>query len=168
MVIFVLKVHSLVDVITNSSNELFVGKAQSKEEMINLIKEVYPEYLEEYKQIKNIDEVTVDELDTYFSFMCSPHMWPTSSKQQYPIPNGFTFEDVYEEDKVAWNGKKQYKLKREGYWEGYGFVTKANFKEIKKKLDPNKEMYFLFSYEENPKWEYQEKFSEFMDRFHLG
>jgi AAA+ ATPase superfamily predicted ATPase len=85
-----------------------------------------------------------------------------------PILNGFTFEELYEEEnngKKAWNNEIQYKLKES---ENYCFVTEKNFEEIKKKLDPNKEMYFLFSKDDNPNWDYQENLMKFMDRLHLG
>lgn len=173
MVIFTLKVHSFVDVITNSSNELFVGKAQSKEEMKKLLLEAYPNYLKEYEEIKSIDEITIEELETYFEFFCSPNHWPTIGKNDYPVPNGFTFEEVYQRDKKSWNNRMQYKLRENSItWFGKTrigrFTSKQNFEEIKNKLDPNKEMYFLFSHDQNPNFEYQDILSEFMEKYHLG
>lgn len=174
LIMFTLKLHSVIDVITNSSSELFVGKAQSKEIMESMIKELYPNYLDEYDELLNIDELSPDTLDTYFYYACSSHCWP-ATKEMYPILPGFTFEELYEPEddgKPAWNGSIQYRLKNNDpdpdcKWHR-SFVTEENFEEIKNKLDPKREMYFLFSKDENPDWEYQEKLEMVMERHHLG
>ena len=174
-VLFILNVHSAIDVITNSSSELFVGKAQSKKLMIELIKSVYPNYLDEYAEIKSTSELSIEEFDQFFSYHCSAHMWP-ARKKDYPILPGFTFEELYEperdwntgEVKKAWNGEIQYEL-RNNSGEKYGdFVTKNNLKSLKKRVDPKNEMYFLYSLDENPNWEYQEQLMNIMNRYHLG
>ena len=90
---FMLNVHSIVDVITNSSDELFVGKASSKDDITKLIEEVYPDFRTEYEEPTSIKELSASELDTYLSYLCSPHCWP-ATKDQYPIPHGFTFEEL--------------------------------------------------------------------------
>lgn len=173
-ILFTLKPHSVVDVITNSSSELFVGSSQSKETMISLIENVYPEYLNEYEAIKTIDDLSSNELNTYFSYACSPHCSP-ASKGMYPVLNGFTFEELYiaeDDGKLAWNGEIQYELRnnvidKKHKWD-YSFVTDENLEEIKNKIDPKREMYFLFSLDDNPNWEMQEELECFMTRHHLG
>lgn len=168
-ILFVLKPHSIVDVITNSSSELFVGTSQSKEHMKELLEAVYPDYLKEYAEIRGIDELESDDLDTYFQFACSAHMWP-SKRSDLPILPGFTFDELYEAKdggEPAWNGHVQYRL-RQTNKDRYEFVTEDNFEEIKNKLDPKREMYFLFSRDENPDWDKQNVLSSFMNRFHLG
>ena len=165
-VLFTIKPHSIVDAITNSSSELFVGKTQNKEELLAFISEAYPNYRNEYEELKNIDEISIEDLGMYFSYTCSPHSWP-ATKNQYPIPQGFTFDELYAPTSTepAWNGHIQYDLKHD---EHYRFVTKENFEELKQKLDPKKEMYFLFSIDENPDYEMQEELEKFMTRYHLG
>ena len=172
-ILFYLKPHSVVDVITNSSSELFVGQSTSKKDMEDMIKSVYPNYLNEYLEIKTIDEIGVKGLNTFFSCYCSPDMWP-ASKEMYPVLPGFTFDELYEpkDEPLPWKGEVQYELKNnienpKYDWES-SFVTKENLEEIKNKLDPNREMYFLFSKDDNPNWEMQEKLSNFMIRLHLG
>lgn len=179
-IIFTIKPHSVIDVITNSSTELFVGRNSSKEALEELIEKIYPNYLNEYEKIKTIDDLTVEELDQYFDYFCCPHTWP-SKKSNYPILPGFTFEELYEEDGrgVAWNGELQYILKNnyidpdpdpdeDPRFLPSHFITKENFEEMKRKLDPNKEMLFLYSIEENPNWDYQEQLLNIMTRIHLG
>ena len=165
-ILFTIRPHSFIDVITNSSTELFVGSANAKDELITLIKNVYPDYLNEYDELKSIDEIDFEELDTYFSYYCSPNMWP-ATKDMYLVLPGFTFEELYtaESDKPVWNGEIQYTLKRN---EGYNFISMSNFEEMKNKLDPERKMYFLFSLDDNPNWDMQEKLMNIMTRYHLG
>lgn len=179
-VLFTLKVHSIVDVITNSSSELFVGKNQSKDEMIEMIEEIYPHYLNEYDELKSIDDLTISELEGYLSYYCTAHCYP-ASRSQYPILDGFTFDELYEPKKdwktgkvkkAAWNGELQYALRdnlkdKDNNW-NTSFVTEENFEDVKNKLDPNREMYFLYSIYDNPNWDYQEKLELFMTRIHMG
>jgi hypothetical protein len=127
--LFTIKPHSIIDVITNSSSELFVGKSQNKDEIRAVIKAIYPEYLNEYEEIKTTDELTVSELELYLSY------------------KGYYETNDYD-----------------SHW----FDKIQNLEEEKEKLDPNKEMFFLFSLDDNPNWEMQEKLSNFMTRYHLG
>jgi len=170
-VLFTIRTHSIIDVITNSSSELFVGKSQSKEEIIELIKAVYPEYLSEYHEILSIEELTFEQLDNYFSYACSPHCWP-STKEMFPVLPGFSFDELYELGTPSWSKIPQYDLrnndsKAEKPWQKK-FVTEENFEEIKNKLDPKREMYFLYSLYENPDWDMQEELELIMQRYHLG
>ena len=172
-ILFTIKPHSIIDVITNSSTELFVGKNQNKDQLIELIKEVCPNYLYDYDELKSIDELEVRELDQYFDYTCSPHCWP-ATKSMYPVLSGFTFDELYvaKDDKPAWNGEIQYELRDNSVKPKHkyhqAFVTDENFEELKNRIDPNRELYFLYSKDENPDWEVQDKFSEFMSRIHLG
>jgi len=171
-ILFTIKPHSVIDVITNSSSELFVGKNQSKENIIEMIKEIYPNYLKEYHEVKNIDDLTFDELDIYFQYMCLPHhdLFNSITKVSYPILNGFTFEELYVEDEKfkEYSSRKQYRLKSVNNEEYGNFVVEDNFEEIKNKLDPERELFFLFSLDDNPDWDEQERLSEIMERLHLG
>lgn len=173
LVIFTLIPHSIVDSITNSSSELFVGKSSSKENIEELLRCAYPNYRNEYNEIRSIDDLIAEELDTYFQYACSAHCWP-ATKNQYPILPGFTFDELYTltGEQTPWNDEPQYELKNNSIdphfrW-SHSFVTDENLEEIKNKLDPKRQMYFLFSSNENPDWDYQEILMSFMDRFHLG
>lgn len=165
-IMFTIRIHSLVDVITNSSTELFVTKSSSKSEVEELIKSVYPDYRSEYDELKSMDELTSDELDAYMSYVCSPCCWP-SCKSSFKVLPGFTFDELYEPDgrSPARNGEIQYQLKCN---DDYRFVTDENFEWVKNRLDPKREMYFMFSIDENPDWDMQENLMNFMERIHLG
>lgn len=172
--IFTFCVESAVDLITNSSSELFVLEGNTKDEVIEMVRAVYPDYKDEYAEPIHISEMTTDQLDTYMSYLCSADTWP-ASKENYPVPTGFTFDELYEakdDGKPAWNGQVQYDLRNNQkdpdrpYM--YGFVTEQNFNEIKRKLDPESRMFFMFSHDENPNWDMQEKLSNIGIRLHLG
>ena len=179
MILFKFKVNNVVDVITNSSSELFVLKGETKSIVEEMISNVYPSYRYEYNDVKHISELSISELNQYIEFHCNPSVWP-ATKSSYPILDGFTFEELYEPKKnrrtgiqepPAWNGEIQYELKNNDLSDNIlcnSFVTKENHKKIIDKLDPGKEMYFLFSIGENPDWDYQEKLMTIGDRFHLG
>lgn len=170
----------MVDVITNSSSELFVLKGETAEIVKEMIANVYPDYLREYEEVKHISELSVDELNQFFSYMCSPHMWP-ASKGMYPVPPGFTFDELYEPERdyktgepepPAWNGEIQYELRNnvvnpEHKWDS-SFVTAENIEEMRAKLDPKGELYFLYSIDENPNWDFQQALERVGERFHLG
>ena len=150
-------VDNTIDLITNSSSELFVLSGNTREIVTEMVESVYPEFRNEYDEIKSSRDLSEEELDYFFSFATSPMCWP-ASKNQYPILPGFTFEDLYEpEDKdPAWNGEIQYQLKNnktetEDEWDR-SFVTAENHQEILNKLDPEGKMYFLYSLDENPNW----------------
>jgi len=181
-VLFAFNVDNVIDLVTNSSSELFVLEGETKEIVEEMIKSKYPEYLSEYEEIKNISDLSAEELDTYFSYACSPGMWP-ASKHMYPVLPGFTFDELYEPEKdfktglpknPAWNGQVQYKLKdntkrkKGDTWHFGRFVTEKNREEIINKLCPNKNMYFLFSIDENPNWDMQEELMCIGERYHLG
>lgn len=149
--LFTLKPHSFVDVITNSSSELFVGNLP-KRELQRLLAEAYPGYLSEYEGLKSIEELSNDELETYISYHYDG--WSNSRQQtkQKLVP-GFTSEEMY--------GPVGYR----GCW---NFVQDHNRVKIMNGIDPYRKMFFLFSLEQNPDWEMQERLMNFMKRYHLG
>jgi len=160
LTIFAFSVENIIDVVTNSSSELFVFKGKTREIVEQMILEIYPEYHREYLSIKRSDELTVDELDTFIDYSLHPNIWPTYTKHQYPLIEGFTFDELYEPDTKAWNGRMQYKRK----WR----VTENTYMETLNKLDPDRKMYFLFSIDDNPDWDMQEQLMKIGDRYHLG
>ena len=171
--IFKFNIDNIISIITNSSSELFILEAETKEIVKEMISSRYPDYRSEYEEVKNISELSVDELDTYFSYATYPSVWP-ASKSSYRILPGFTFDELYEPkkdyktglpEKPAWNGEIQYELKKN---EGYNFVTKENREELISKLSPNKNMWFLFSIDENPNYDMQEELEYIAERYHLG
>ena len=168
--LFVFNVDHCLDLITNSSSELFVLRGKTREIVEEMIKSYYPDYLTEYEQVKNITELSADELNTYFDYMCSPHQWP-ATRAMYPVPKGFTFDELYEPKdggKPAWNNEVQYELRNNEGTKYGGFITEDNLQAMLDKFNPARDMWFLYSLDENPNWEKQEELMSIGDRYHLG
>lgn len=153
--LFTIKPHSIIDAITNSSSELFVGKSKSKDELMKLLLAIYPDYLNEYEPLKGIDDLTVDELGTYLSYEYSLY---SDSDSDFRVAELFGIEPS-----VLYSNYNEYSMR---YW--YGEFSDEGIKLLKDKIDPEREMFFLFSLNDNPNWDYQEKLSDIFTRYHLG
>jgi hypothetical protein len=178
--IFTFKIDNVVDIITNSSSELFVLKAETKAIAEEMIRNVYPDYLNEYEELKEVSELTNEELDPFMGWHCSPHMWP-ASKEDYPLLDGFTFDELYEpkidwktglQEPPAWNGELQYELRKnykdpEDKW-NYSFVTDENREKVIQGIKNTIGNFLLYSKNDNPDWDMQEKLMEIGRRYHLG
>ena len=158
-VMFTLQFHSVLDVITNSSSELFVGLHKSKKLMINLVKDIYPEYLSEYEDIKTFSELSSDELDLYINY----HYESRSNNEQRiirDIPDGFLFDEMYVRESYGSNDREYIFIRDD-------FVTKYRDRLIES-IDPDGKMFFMFSLDENPNWDMQKSLESIMTRYHLG
>lgn len=158
--IFVIKCDHAIDLITNSSSELFVLEGASKEIVQEMVSEQYPEYLTEYREVKSTAELTTDELDTYISYSERSFYWDRKMNYDYSlfgIPANKLWKDWDKKEKLEKNG---------GWW--HPQLTDDGAKIVKETMDPENKMYFLFSLDENPKYEMQEKLETIATRYHLG
>jgi len=200
--LFVINPHSIIDVITNSSSELYVFKGKNKETIEKMIEEIYPNYLREYEPIVNITELSSGELNNFIWYHTQPDGWP-SNREDYNLIGDYTFDELYEpvnrfgriEYRLKDNRFKKTKIKKfndfkkndlDDPWgeesndnidviDQYElrdwmrkFVTDDNIQEVINRIDPDHEMYFMYSIGENPDWEEQEKLMKIGDRYHLG
>lgn len=172
-IVFVIQPQSIIDIITNSSSELFIFKGKDKEVIEKMISELYPNYKNEYEELQPLRSLSTEELDNFVSWTTGSHCWP-ADKKDYQIPGIFTFEELYEaeDEKPAWNGEIQYKLKKnfvdpESKWD-YSFVTEENKDWVLSKLDPTNSMFLLYSIDENPNYDMQGELESIGTRYHLG
>ena len=154
-VLFTFNVNSIVDVVTNSSSEIFVFKDKEKEAVEEMIEEVYPDYKKEYREVKSLDELSENELDTFILYHWD--RWENklviAKKLDMDPKDVYTNFDEYKERGYCW----------------YGITRDGIFEKIRKKLkEEYGQMYFLFSKESNPDSNYQEKLSSIGIRYHLG
>lgn len=154
---FMLDVHSVVDVITNSSSELFVGDGVSLNAVEEMVKEIYPDYLREYDEIKSTTQLNEYEMYLYVEFHYGLFGYSVREAKE-SVFGGFTFDDIYEMETIA---GREFVCIRED------FVPK-NRERLNKLIDPNNTKYFMFSHDDNPDWSYQNKLQEVMKRYHLG
>lgn len=151
--LFVIQPQSIIDVITNSSSELFIFQGKEFEVIKSMIEAIYPDYLNEYEELVSLDEIDNDALDTYICYSYENWNDKLSVSKEFDILP----EKLYSN----WNSKET-----EKYW--YGEISAEGYAIIKNKLKEKGNMYFLFSREENPDWEYQEQLGNIGYRYHLG
>jgi hypothetical protein len=156
-VLFVLTVDNVIDIITNSSSELFVLKADSDKVVTELLENVYPDFREEYREPVLLSSLDAYQLDSYLDWV---NGW-RRTKEYCVVYDGFTFEEMYEArlQYKSW-GDTEYNLKP-------NFVE-DNFDKIIKAIDPTNSTWLLYSIDENPNWEMQEKLEQIATRYHLG
>ncbi len=180
--LIVISVNNVIDIITNSSSELFVLKGETKEIVTEMIRDIYPDFESDYESLKHISELSNNEIDTLLEYHCSANCWP-SRKSMLPILKGYAFDELYEPERnwktgelnpPAWNGEIQYKLKNnlsviyDGTYQPSLFVTDENRDRVIKAIEDSIGNYFLYSINDNPDWDYQEKLMEIGHRYHLG
>jgi hypothetical protein len=166
--LFIFQPHHLIDIITNSSSELFVLKGQTKEAIKEMIANVYPEYLNEYADVKSSEELDIDELEIYVRYAISTWAWSEKSPSEYSLIKGYTFEEMYEPrykydyvNRIDTDEINYYALRE-------SIFTEDNKKRLLDALDPNREMFFLFSHGDNSDGEMQERLETIGERYHLG
>lgn len=157
-VLFTIDIHSVIDVITNSSSELFVGEAINKETMLSLITNIYPDYLREYEELKTTAELDNEELSIYISYKYST--WGKTKEQlaKLVLP-GLTFEDMFMYSGKDYRDRDEYALVD---------INEKNRTTFVEAIDPTNHKYFLFSLDDNPNWDMQEELWDIMERLHLG
>jgi len=154
-ILFKFNVDNAIDIITNSSSELFVLKADSNKIVVELLESVYPDFRKEYDepiQFKDMDaEQFTDCIHWLYGY--------SEVKEKCASFPGFTFEQMYVKSEHSWR-EEEYNWK-EGFLE-------ENQEAIIKAIDPLNKQWFLYSKDENPNWDMQEKLMEIGDRYHLG
>lgn len=148
---FIFNVSNVIDLITNSSSELFILSGDNKKEVEDLISSVYPNYLSEYEEVKSLSDLDNSELNTYLSY--EYHDWN----------NKLILSDVFNIDpKILYENYDE--IDNSKYW--YGHLSKDGMNQIREKLP--KDMFFLFSIDENPDYDKQEDLMNIATRYHLG
>ncbi len=149
--LFVFNVSNVIDLITNSSSELFILSGNNMNEVKSLIESVYPNYLSEYQEVVSIDNISEEELYTYLTY--EYNTWDDK----------LTLSKVFNIDpNVLYSNYSDFETKK--YW--YGRISDVGYSLIREKLP--KDMYFLYSINENPNWEMQENLMNIATRYHLG
>ena len=153
--VFTFNVANVIEIITNSSSELFVLEGETKDIVAEMIKSVYPGYLTEYEDVKCMNELTTEELDTYVSY--AERDWDYHRTKEYSSIRNIEPNDLYKD----WGNRND-----EKFW--YPELSDSGAEKLKKAIDPNDNMWFLFSIDENPNWDAQEDLMDIGIRYHLG
>lgn len=138
---FVFRVNHILDIITNSSSELFIFRGKSADAVREMIKTVYPDYLNEYEDIKGVESLDGEELENYINRLVDYGVM-----KEEDFPRG-TFSGL----------------------ETSSFMVEMNRKAIIEAINKHGPTYFLMSLGDNPDFDYQEKLENIAEtRIHLG
>ncbi|WQJ53662.1 MAG: hypothetical protein [Wendovervirus sonii] len=190
-----MKIQSFSDIITNSSSELFVfNDGKSAEEVINLLNEIYPEWRNEYELPNKLEDCNDSQIEIYCEYndwgyyvnlekerYCKKHNIAPSyifmehayydidiSKVEFDKNDCFAKEHAEsygltpEEMYVNWDDYNPFSKNYKNNWLTFSEKYIQIFKE------QHKDEVLLFSIDENPNWDYQEKLMKIAKRYHLG
>jgi len=158
---FVIQIDSIVDLITNSSSELFIMKAEGKDTIIELIESVLPDFRETYREPVLFKDCSSYEMYLYifynYTFTGSANAGYGGNKT-YDVIDGFTFEEMYISylEKNPSLHEKWFKSFENDYEIRDNFI-KDNKDKIIKTIDPNNSIWLMRSIDDNPDNEIFEK-----------
>lgn len=149
--IFEFNVDNTIDIITNSSSELFVLKGETKKSVEEMIRSVYYNFENEYI-LTSLEDANTDQLNSYI----------------YAVLKGYHEDEFFLCRKL--NVRPDVLYKNFG---SYGITSNwiEDYSEEGKKIIMNfvpKGTYLLFSIDDNPNWEHQEDLQSIASRYHMG
>lgn len=169
--LFTFTVDNVIDIITNSSSELFVLEEQTLEIAKEMIANKYPDYLSEYNEIVCLRDAEPSAISTYESWVEGP--WHSNYDYRSTPEDRKKNKIRAAERKAEKYGMAKTKFytnwedrNNDGYW--YPNISAEGYRKIAKKLDPDGKIFLLFSIDENPNWEMQEELECVATRYHLG
>jgi hypothetical protein len=185
--LFIINPHSIIDLITNSSTELFVMRGSEKKHVEEIIKAIYPDYLNEYKPLLDVKDFSIEELDSFLAWCLGRNSccWDSSviynDPNDYVVLSGFKFDEIYTIPRGSYYTSKKLsktnneyeiinnlpKEKRKYEYESR-FVIEENKERVIEGIIKDYGRYFLYSINDNPNWGMQEKIMQIGTRFHLG
>jgi hypothetical protein len=177
MELFVFKIQSVSDVITNSSSELFVFDGNNENEVREILDSIYPNWKNEYNSPKDVSKFDKEELSDFLENTREINGW----EEYYLKKPDFELRKKNMELRCCELSSEIGLKPEEAYdnWEIWDPTNHEDWQNISLKISDkfvdkfkehaNKEKIFaLYSLDENPDWEYQELLSEVADRYHLG
>jgi hypothetical protein len=165
--LFVFQIQSFTDVVTNSSSELFVFTGTTGV-VSDILDSNVPGWEHEYDDPQSVQDLSPNSLETYLSYAYDNYdrNWDnkritreTSRQTRWAREFNIDPNDLYKNYKEWDPNSEKWEISQLQLKEGWD-------KLIKQKLNPN--LVFVFSKEENPNWERQEKMMTFGSRYHLG
>lgn len=156
--IFTFNIDNVIDIITNSSSELFVLEAESETIVKEMVSSAHTNYQNEYEEPIKLIDCSAEQMETYVDSVFRNYCDFSSriKKTDYSM-GGIAPELLY----ANWDQKD-----KEQYW--YPRLSESGIKLFKKAIDPEGKIWLLFSLDENPNWEMQESLMSIATRYHLG
>jgi len=170
--LFVFHVDNVVDLITNSSSELFILDGKTQDVVIEMIEGIHPNWRGEYEDPRQLSELSDDEISTisdyidiggfeFYNFDTKTHevyytdysLWSRDRKKLVTDILGLPFEEAFTNYEELINQPRTDECK-------WGKHLQESEKLVKLKREKLTETYpnswFLFSHDDNPEWDYQE------------
>lgn len=149
--IFEFNIDNTIDIITNSSSELFVLKGETKKIVEEMIRSVYDNFEREYDFV-SLEEASTDQLDTYIDVVLREY-----NDDEFSLCRKL-------------NIRPDVLYKNFG---SYGITDNwiGDYSDQGKKVLVDflpKGTYLLLSKSDNPDYEYQEKLQGIASRYHMG
>lgn len=169
----IFNVDNAIDIITNSSSELFILNGQSTEMVNGMIESVYPDYRNEYEEVVALKYASPDQISTYMSWIENPWHSDWRSERNMSKEDKRARDIQKAEARAAKFGMKpslfyaNWKDRNDSDW-WYANISDRGLRKAAEHLDPDGTIFMLFSLDENPNWDYQEKLSDIGQRYHLG
>ena len=170
--LFVIAVDNMINLITNSSSELFVLNGETLNSVKELVESIYPEYRKEYEEIVALRDAGDSDVDTYVNWIedSSYDRWSYTinmskeKRKQYDIQEdtkqaqkyGLTPEEFFEN----WNDRNN-----EYY---YSRISSKGYAALRNTFHQNLYIFLLFSIDDKPNWDMQEALMSIGERYHLG
>ena len=159
---FIFHIDSIVDIITNSSSELFIMKAEGKDVIIELIESVLPDFRDTYGEPILLKDCSGYELYLYvfynYTFTGSANEG-YGGKKTFNVINGFTFEEMYVPFLELYPHlfNKSYPNYYKNEYELRNNFIEDNRERIIKAVDPHNNIWLMKSLDDNPDNEIYEK-----------
>ncbi len=176
--LFVFKIQSVSEVITNSSSELYVFEGNNEKEIIGILDSIYPNWRDEYYEPESVADFNSDSLRNFLDNInelgSRDYYWMkedefNSKKQKEELccckfakSLGLKPSEAFE------NWEKWNPTDRKLDWENRHLELSDKFMEKYKEKAEKEKTYALYSIDENPNWDYQELLMEVAERYHLG
>lgn len=172
-ILFTFNIDNAIDIITNSSSELFILEEETQELALEMVKEAYPEYLSEYEPLVALRDANSSQISTYLSWVSDS--WYDNYRESRHLSEE---ERIKADMRKAIMKAEKYGMTPETFYTNwdkrtdgkwwYGNISEEGLRNAAKTLDPDGKIFLLFSIDENPNWEAQESLEAICQRYHLG
>lgn len=170
--LFTIFVDNTIDIITNSSSELFVLNGDTLNSVQQMVSSIHPDYLTEYHEVVALKDADDMLVETYLD-------WIENSYHNYWEETiGMSEKERIEYD-IAKHTKEaeKYGMLPEAFFENwderndkyfYSRISEKGYDAVRHTLDPNGRIFLLLSLYDNPNWDKQEALMNIGSRYHLG
>lgn len=170
--LFTIFVDNTIDIITNSSSELFVLNGDTLNTVQQMVASIHPDYLTEYHGVVALKDANNMLTETYLDWI--ENSWDNHWEKT---------RDMSEKQKIEYYIQKhteeaeKYGMLPEGFYENwdernnkhfYSRISEKGYDAVRHTLDPNGRIFLLLSLYDNPNWDKQEALMSIGSRYHLG